>query len=344
MKPILIDALHINMGGALMILNYLIDHLINRHINFVLLKDIRCPQLRSEHEIKNIEIMASSIRERNRYYKRHKKDFSTVLCLGNIPPCIKMDVPVHTYIHNVSLLKIPKDNPLFIKLLNYLKRAYIRYYAKNTNTWIVQTDNTKNIVSETLPCKTQRILVYPFYYIPKDINRQPIKDRNDYIFVGEHTKAKGHEYLVDAWIKLHQLGFDRKLHLTVSTPHFVKTILKAQQQGAQIINHGYVDFGEVIKLYNLSKATIYPSLNESLGLGIIEAIEAGCDVIGCDLPYIHTVCIPSETFVSRNSDSIVEAVLRYENNSCPVTILKIKDMVEELIDFLICSSQGLVNN
>ena len=57
-KPILIDALHINMGGALMILNHLIDHLVARDINFVLLKDNRCPVLRSEGMIKTKVIMS----------------------------------------------------------------------------------------------------------------------------------------------------------------------------------------------------------------------------------------------------------------------------------------------
>ena len=38
-KPILIDALHICMGGGLMILNHLIDNIVEADVDVVLLKD-----------------------------------------------------------------------------------------------------------------------------------------------------------------------------------------------------------------------------------------------------------------------------------------------------------------
>jgi len=53
----------------------------------------------------------------------------------------------------------------------------------------------------------------------------------------------------------------------------------------KIINHGSLEKSNIQKLYNCSKATIYPSLNESFGLGIIEALTAGCDVIGLSMVY-----------------------------------------------------------
>ena len=337
-KPILIDALHIHMSGALGILNHLINHLVIRNVDFSLLKDARCPKLQSEDKIRNIFITASSIKVRDKFYREHKNDFSAVLCLGNIPPTIKLNVPVHTYFHNVSLLKIPKDYPLIGRILLFLKRSYIRFYAKNTDSWIVQTEYTAELVKRKLPSKRHPILLYPFYYIPKN-HVATTTVRSDYVFIGEYTYAKGHKYLVDAWIKLAKQGFKVPLHLTVSFPPFLKVIEEAQRQGVPIVNHGFVSFSEVLALYDKSKAIIYPSLNESLGLGIVEAIESGCDVIGCNLPYLYSVCNPSVTFEPSDSDSIVKAVLRYENNEKNITQLKMKDMVEEFIDFLLSSSR-----
>lgn len=333
-QPILIDALHINMGGALMILNHLVNRLVTRNVNFVLLKDERCPKLRSERSIPEIVVMSSGERLRRRYYKSHRESFSAVLCLGNIPPAIKMPVPVHTYIHNVSLLEIPSAYPLMWKVKNYLKREYIKSLYKNTNTWIVQTDNTLELVKKYLPHKGKQLLQYPFYYIPPQIKEKSSKERGDYVFVGEHTYAKGHEYLIEAWAKLAQKGFKRRLHLTVTSPDLRDRIKKYQDNGVNIINHGRIAFKDVLGLYQVSKATIYPSLNESLGLGIIEAAEAGCDVIGCDLPYIYSVCSPSETFRPQSADAIVEAVLKYEMGQSPKTKLTIRDMADELIEFL----------
>lgn len=322
------------MGGALMILNHLVNKLVEKEVNFVLLKDSRCPELQSEKYIRNLIVLSSDNRTRNQYYKTQGDNFSSVLCLGNIPPCRKLKVPVYTYIHNVSLLEIPKDYPLIWKIKSYLKRAYIRHYAKYTDAWVVQTSNTANLVKEYLPKVKNGIKIYPFYKAPgntPEINNLP---REDYVFIGEHTNAKGHEYLVDAWIKLAGKGFKGKLHLTVSEPRFTGYVENAIKRGANIENHGFVKFEEVLTLYQKSKAIIYPSLNESLGLGIIEGISMCCDVIGSDMPYLHSICIPSEVFAVRNSDAIVDAVLRYEEGRSPKTQMTIRDMSEELISFL----------
>ncbi len=333
-RPILIDALHICMGGGLMILNHLVNKLVERDVNFVLLKDIRCPKLQAEDEVKNIEVLSPSFRSRYNYYKQHKDDFSSVLCFGNIPPFIKLDVPVHTYMHNVSLLKIPKDYSFKRRALSLLKKQVLKHYSKNTTDWIVQTSNTAALVKSELCLPNQKVLEYPFYFIPEELRESARIDRSDYVFVGDYTNAKGHEYLVDAWIALHRMGKDFTLHLTVSDPVFCRWIEAAQAEGVRIVNHGLIPFTEVIEIYKNAKATIYPSLNESLGLGIIEAMAAGCDVIGCDLPYLHCLCEPSGTFEPSNPQQIVDAVLKYENGECPTTKPLISDTINEFISYI----------
>lgn len=332
--PILIDALHICMGGGLMILNHLVNNLVDRDVDFVLLKDNRCPDLQSESRVKHLEVLPSSFSVRRTYYKRHINDFSAVLCFGNIPPYVKMNVPVHTYMHNVSLLKIPKDYSLKKKVLSYLKRWVLVHYGKNTSTWIVQTSNTANLVNKVLKRPEQEVLEYPFYSIPAELSEVHREIKKDYVFIGDYTNAKGHDYLVDAWVKLHRMGINPTLHLTVSDPVFCRWIEAAQAEGTNIVNHGLIPFRDVIKLYQQSKATVYPSLNESLGLGIIEAMAAGCDVLGCDLPYMHSVCSPSGTFYPSDSDDIVKAVIRYENGECPKTQPLIRDKINEFITFI----------
>jgi len=335
MKPILIDALHINMGGALMILNHLVNKLVEGKTDFVLLKDNRCPLLQSEKHIDRIEIMPADYKSRNRYYRHHRNEFHSVLCLGNIPPYIKMPCPVYTYIHNVSLLEIPTTYPLRWRIQCNLKRRFIGYFSKNTDGWIVQTSHTCNLVKKYLPNKNKEIHIFPFYHIPDDMSRIPHAERTDYVFIGEHTNAKGHDHLIKAWQRLGELGFNGRLHLTVGSPTFKPVVDKAIKSGAKIINHGHIEFDKVITLYNSSKALIYPSLNESLGLGVVEAISAECDVIGCDLPYLHSICNPSEVFNPSDPDSIISAVMRYENcKTRKRTVLTISDKADELIDYL----------
>lgn len=335
MKPILVDALHINMGGALMILNHFVNRLVVKNVDFVLLKDNRCPKLQSEERVGNLHLLSADNRTREKFYREHREEFHSVLCLGNVPPTIKMPVPVHTYIHNVSLLEIPPSYPFKWKMRSRLKRIYIKSYAKNTDTWIVQTNHTADLVKKYLPCKEKDVLIYPFYHIPEDINRTNFYERDDYVFIGEHTYAKGHEVLIDAWVKLSRMGFKNKLHLTVATHPVSDMIIEARKAGADIVNHGRISFSDVVGLYNRSKATVYPSLNESLGLGIVEAISAGCDIIGSDLPFLHSICEPAVTFDPHDSDSIVDAVLRYEQGGLKKSGLFITDRVEDLISLLL---------
>lgn len=336
-KPILIDALHITMGGGKGLLEYLVNSLIEKSISFHLLRDERCPILKNEENISRVTVMLDSGHNRKQYYIDNYNVYISVLCFANLPAPIKMPCPVYTYMHNVNLLKIPKNFSFTNKIKNWLKQRYIAYYAKNTDAWIVQTQNTEDCLRKVLPCSGKRIFQLPFYKI-QDSLKEIGKDKNnrmDYILVGDYTGTRGHDELVTAWIKLAEHGFNSTLHLTISENHpFCLTLKSAIKSGANIINHGIVPFEELSRLYRMCKATVYPSINESLGLGVIEAIWAGCDVIGIDLPFIHCICIPSITFPNQNVDAIVKAVLCYENGYVEKSKLIVKDHIEDLIELL----------
>lgn len=333
-KPILIDALRINMGGGLNLLNYFVDSLIKHNIDFVLLRDERCPQLNHEDLIPSVKVLNPSLSVRKSFYRDHKDDFKSFLCFGNVPPPIKMSVPVFVYYHNVSLLKIPKDYGWKKKFLSFIKRLYIKNFAANVDEWIVQTSYTATLLRNKIVKGGKPIRILPFYHLPSQGDSSVSSQRECYVFIGEYTHAKGHEYLLEAWEILHSRGIDKALHLTVTDPVFCEKIKKAQQNGVNIVNHGHISYSEVADLYALSKATVYPSLNESLGLGIIEALEAGCDVLGSELPYLHSVCKPSEIFTPTLPVSIAEAVIRYERGTSPRSKILIKDEIEELIRIL----------
>lgn len=334
MKPLLLDSLHICMGGGKILLDYLATNLLNQNVNFVLLKDVRCPTLSCEKHIKKIVSLPANIKSRTEYYTKHRDDFSLVLCFGNIPAPLKMPCKVYTYVHNVNLLKIPSDIPVKRKLANWLKQKYIAALAKNTDGWIVQTYNTKKCLIEALPYKGKEVFLLPFYNVPQrfaKINAYN-KDRTDYILAGDYTGTRGHDELVEAWKILHRQGYKRRLHLTLSNDsNFAKVVEQAANNGIDIVNHGIIPFNDMISLYSICKATIYPSHNESLGLGIIEAINAGCDVIGADLPYLHSICVPSATFQVGNPEAIANAVLIYEQNNSKKSKLTINNEIDSLI-------------
>jgi glycosyltransferase involved in cell wall biosynthesis len=261
-------------------------------------------------------------------------EFGSILCFANIPPMVKPECKVYTYFHNINLLKIPSEFSLKGKAISFLKRLYISFYSRNTHAWIVQTQNTENYLRKVLPCKGKQVLQMPFYrgVIPSKEELQ----RKDYILVGDYTGTRGHDELLKAWEILKGKGVEAVLHFTVSKDSPFSEIVDSYiKNGVAVINHGIIPFEEVCKLYHRCKATVYPSLNESLGLGIIEAIDAGCDVLGVDLPYVHSVCNPTLTFKNVTPEEIAASVLSYEEGGGPKTTLNIQNKIDDLITCLI---------
>ena len=332
---LLIDALYINNSGGFRLLNFLTTALVHRDISFFLLADSRC-QGRLDY-CEKIEYMKASMKNRCRFYHNHRFDFSLVFCFGNIPVPVKMQVPVYTYFHNINLLTLSEAHTKRVFLWMWMKRQVFRHYKQNTDCWIVQTTNTASELKCHLGEPEERVRIMPFYELPKELSSLKNEDHGDeYVYISNYTGAKGHEELLEAWRILHQRGIDKTLHLTVNKEQttFLKKIQDAQSEGVKVVNHGFIPFAEVIDLYKKSKAIVYPSHNESLGLGIIEAISAGCDVIGSDLPFIHAVCRPSEVFNPYSPESIADAIEKYERGGSVLSVLLIKNMIDELIELI----------
>ena len=332
---ILVDSLYINESGGLRLLEYLTDTLYKKNIEFFLLADTRCMGRFDRFE--HVRYMKASLWERKRYYNKYGKCFSSVLCFGNLPTPIKMQVPVYTYFHNINLLTLSEAHSKKEYITMWLKRQVFRLFKSNTDVWLVQSTNTANELCYHLRETEERVKLMPFFELSdKLIASKEKMHSSDYVYIANYTKAKGHEELLDAWQLLHEQGVDQTLHLTVkdNNKQFVEKIRQAQQRGVQVVNHGVVPFNEVIELYQKAKAIIYPSHNESLGLGIIEAITAGCDVIGADLPYIHAVCEPSGVFNPYSPEAIADAIMEYEKGGNQKSILFVSNQIDELIDLL----------
>lgn len=331
---ILIDSIYINNSGGLRLLQYLICELEERNVDFYLLADARCNG--KFNGCKRVRYMNASLRERKHFYKIKARCFSSVLCFGNIPAPIKLNIPVYTYFHNINLLTLAEAHSLPVKIKSWMKREVFKHYKNNTDYWLVQTSNTATELVQNLKEAREKVKLIPFYELPDRVTEIAIQPHgDDYVFVALHVPGKSHEELLEAWRILHAKGIDLMLHLTVQKESpFCKKIKEAQDNGLKVVNHGVVTFNKVFDLYKQSKAIIYPSHNESLGLGIVEAITAGCDVIGSDLPYLYSICKPSEVFNPYSAESIADAVIQYEKGKSKKSELLIYNQISDLIELI----------
>ena len=136
----------------------------------------------------------------------------------------------------------------------------------------------------------------------------------DFIYVADGNQHKNHLKLIEAWKKLSYQGIKPSLALTVS-PKFTHlfNLLKdlAADEDLKIFNLEELSRHEISNLYRSSKALIYPSLSESLGLPLIEASKFNIPIIASELDFVRDSCDPIETFDPHSALSISRAVKRY---------------------------------
>lgn len=329
---ILIDAIFINGGGGKILLDYLLEDFFRdvQNEKISLLIDNR---IKSEYEGKFAvkTIFINSFSERNLYYRNNKTKFSKVLCFGNIPPNIRLNALVFTYFHQSMYLYIPIEFGFIERQKFKIKVLILKYFEKNTDFWIVQNDFIEKGLIRKLKINPSKILKIPFYPPFKDTkvyHREP----HSFIFVSNATPHKNHIKLINAFCKFYDMHKVGTLTLTVSDDFYevANYIREKQLQDYPIKNIGYVVREDLYQYYQKSQYLVFPSLTESFGLGIVEAIENGCKVIAADLPYIYEVCRPSLTFNPNDENSIFESFSKAIDSELPNSEKHIYNKIKDL--------------
>lgn len=338
---LLIDSLYINNSGGKVLLDYLVSELETRKVATYYLFDQRCSNDFHEIPYERKSFFKPHLRDRRNFYKMNKNKFSSVLCFGNIPPSVRLDIPVYTYFHNVSLLEAPSNYGFKEKIIKYIKRQYIKRQLPNTSFFLVQSSFVKKLVCNKLNISESECIILPFF---KEIGEKKTldikKNPNSFLYVSNGNTHKNHKNLLTAWEKLAIKGFYPELHLTI-TPHFSALIEKInilKSKGIKIFNHGFID---PINYYKKSQFIIYPSLIESFGLGLIEGIKFGCDVAASNKDYVYEVIKPSSVFNPEDPESIMNSVI---NLICKKDFPKSKIIVSDQIDKLIELISNETNN
>lgn len=335
---ILIDAIYINNSGGLVLLQYLIKELEKSKLDVFYLLDDRTEQLFSNLNEDRCKFMSSLFYNRVVFYTKNKRNFTSVLCFGNIPPPIKLDVPVSVYFHQPLFLSIPPSFSLRNKIVYRLKQNILGFYKKNTSFWIVQSNLIKcRLAKKYLSEDDSRVKVIPFYppleFIKDDIHIR--KDKN-FLYVSNSAPHKNHDLLLDAFCDAYDINKKGLLTVTVPTSSYMlcDKIKQKIADGYPIVNVGFVDRNELIELYLSHQYLIFPSLAESFGLGLVEAIDGGCKVIVSDLPYAYQVCKPSLTFDPNIKESIKNAIVEATEKDLPESEKIISNDINQLISLL----------
>lgn len=319
-KPyILIDSIYINSGGGKIILIEIINKLEKLKLlsNFFFLFDKRLEK-NKEIPFKNLnhKFVLAKEQLRNKFYKEEVETFSSFVCLSNVPPPIFISKPVYVFFHNDLLLDPFRSNlSLTNKVLNFLKKQYIISRNNKKYNWYVQSNLMYQKGIKHLRLNSSNLHITPIFKEKKLIYSN--KELNSFLYVSNASKHKNHKRLFMAFINAaNKINGVIKLNLTLSNDQFINSPYSKinSPKNLIIVNHGILKFRKLEKVYQKTKFLIFPSLNESFGLPLIESINYNCKVLAPNLNYVDEVINPSLKFdpfsVSSISESITSAITK----------------------------------
>lgn len=230
-----------------------------------------------------------------RFWSVQNKD-SVIVTLSDIP--VLSRVPQILLLHNSLLFsdavtwKFPTNDFSFIKRLFFhikisLLRKVLKFNLRHVAVYVVQSPLMKKRLIENfkLPASSIKVSLMPrpFFDLEKTSPRitSPSSGRFRLIFPAHYKPHKNHGLIMEA-VRLYRNE--------LADTDFIFTFSKLASPSKvslkeNIINIPGVSYAEMPKLYKSCDALIFPSLEESFGLPLLEAMEMGLPILAADRPY-----------------------------------------------------------
>ena len=311
-------------GGESLLLPLLTELKDDRHVVFILDERLRLP-----HEF--------PVSERIIYV--HKNLFSRlriewqlrslvtakmeVLCFGNLLPLWAHRGKQIVFVQNryliddIDLLNLPLLDRIRVKNLRWCLRSG-QHHVKR---FVVQTPTMQRLLKDALGREAG---ILPFTILPsqnKDSHDSRNKKQYDFLYVASGESHKNHRQLILAWVVLAKKNQSPHLCLTLDERRFPQLCSwissRVKTQGLQVTMTGNLSQSSVLNLYGQARALIYPSLLESFGLPILEAVAVGLPILAADTDYVRDVVHPTAVFNPNSSLSIAQAVLEFSYEPAP---------------------------
>jgi len=310
----------IHTGGGLALLRALLESQILRSCPNYLLLDARCLQeldIPDQAKLYQIEPSISGRLKAELYLKRVVGHKDTVICLHSLPPLFKLRGHVVCFLQNILHLgAFPLSGyPMKARLRLSFERFVGHALRSLVDTYIVQTESMKQRLLGWHR-SDPRVVVCPFVSLSPDRHdvSQARPPEVDFIYVADGLPHKNHGNLLEAWMLLAERGIYPKLGLTLSSRDrrlAARIGEMCDKHQLNINNFGTLAHEDLYALYRTSRALIFPSFAESLGLPLIEAEQVGLPIVAAELDYVRDVCRPVETFDPASPRSIARAVGRF---------------------------------
>lgn len=242
-----------------------------------------------------------------------------VLCFGNLPPLFKLSGRVSLFLQNKLLIDSSslKGFSIAAKSRIFFERLWLRACLNNCDEIIVQTESMHSQVKDRFLSRLP-IRQLPFYKNFQGTSVLSSSKTNrecDFIYVASGEPHKNHEILIEAWKELAMEGIFPLLRFTLDSQLYPKLLFQLKSAlevyGARIECLGSLTHNQVLNELQKSRALIYPSLNESFGIPMLEAKQLGLGILAPELDYVRDILDPDESFDASSAISVARSVKRY---------------------------------
>ena len=250
-------------------------------------------------------------------------DANVLLCLGGAGR--SSQIPCLTFIQQ-SLPFCPEALALLSRPARWRIRAIsglMRRSCQASAAVLVQTETMRKAVLTAFGIEPGRVHAFrPSVHLPErcavlsDGLAAMRKSRPGFrlLYVGSQSKYKNVKTLLAAVRKVRKQFADVTLFLTWPTDHPVHG-----RDGIMCL--GYLQAGALTEAYQLADLVVMPSLVETVGLPMLEAMSMGTPVLAADRPYARELCEDAAVFfdpldvddlVNRISGLLADNTLRAE--------------------------------
>ncbi|MBC7429123.1 MAG: glycosyltransferase [Bacteriovorax sp.] len=240
---------------------------------------------------------------------------SVIISMQNTTPFTRNCDSTLTYIHQaIPFIENFKPDPVKNLKLFLIKHFYFFFIklgvSRKRAFFILQSEWLKKLCAPRLGVSEDKFLIHR--PLPTDIDPEKFKSKqvvkNSFFYPSLFQNYKNHHLLIEAFILLAKNSPDKNfiLELTIEDQHI------NVPANLEIKYYGMIPRSETLQKINHSSAVIYPSLIESYGIPIAEAIFLKTPVIASDLPYARELMgTDGLYFDPQNAESIKQVVEKF---------------------------------
>lgn len=247
-------------------------------------------------------------------------------CTSNTAP-LRCKVPLILTLHNSSILeeKDNSDQSFDQNLGNFYRKLVVPRILKKCKRIITVSEyELNNIVSKLSIPRERMAMIYNGFNEwfkpstePDFTYQKYISESGYFFFLGNTDPKKNTERTLIAYAKyLEKSNTKRKLLMADLDKQYLNDILSRngiESIRKMIVMPGYIVNSDLPNIYNNAFAFLYPSLRESFGIPLLEAMACGTPVITSNTSSMPEIGGPYAILINpEEPDEIAEMMLKLE--------------------------------